>query len=489
MCGIAGLYIKQPEHPIIPGAETIEYYIDCLLKEIEPRGDDATGVVSVAVGETEAKLDKGAMTASKFIEERRPLVHNPRMILCHTRLATKGDEKNLENDHPVQYESVFVTHNGHIRNDDELFEKFKDELPRKAQVDTEIISALMYKHGIDKAHLALQELDGNMAVAVIDPKRNPDTLLLAKGSASPLVILETPFVISWASTKWALEHAWHDTFGKHPKQKWFSELGYGKLKIITPDEVENLEFKPYTKTYSYHGWPKNTGFQGNARGRQWNGDDWEEAWDTDVPAWNEQQRRKYDKLCECGETQYWHGGKDYEGPCVKVGIDCDKFRSLDYEDEDEKSEAEKHREKFKREIKVYSGTDNSITIMVKCVGCDTLHEKDTCEDIYGYWMCQDCYHFDPNENETAPVQYDATEELDNDLSKMILEQVAEELGLATAYAHWLIFDAEEENFEHEPWVVNSYCMAHDLYQEKLTQALSNLGGDSSCGVLEEEDCV
>lgn len=483
MCGIAGLYIKQPEHPIIPGAETIEYYIDCLLKEIEPRGDDATGVVSVSVGETEAKLNKAAMTASEFIKVRAPLVHDPRMILCHTRLATKGDEKILDNDHPVQYESVFVTHNGHIRNDDELFEKFKDELPRKAQVDTEIISAMMYKYGIDKAHLALQELDGNMAVAVIDPKRNPDTLLLAKGSASPLVILETPFVLSWASTKWALEHAWYDTFGKHPKQKWFSDLGYGKLKIITPDAVEDLEFKPYTKTYTYHGWPKNTGYSGNSRGRQWAGDDWEDdaSWGTDVPAWSAQQRRKYDKLCECGETQYWHGGKDYEGPCVKAAIDCDKFRPLDYEEE--KTEAELHQERFKRQINVYSGTDNSIVVKVLCVGCETLNNRDECEDVYGYWMCQACYHHEPEQ------EYDATEELGDDISKMVLEEVAEELGLAVAYTHWLIFDAEEHNFEHEPWVVNSYCNAHDLYQEKLTKALSDFGGDSTCGVLEEDDCV
>ncbi|HWV45467.1 MAG TPA: hypothetical protein VN039_05485, partial [Nitrospira sp.] len=146
----------------------LETLVDEMLLGIEPRGTHATGLL-VVDRKNQPFLEKADVKASTFVKFRTGLPRRVRTILGHTRLATQGEPHILENNHPIQYNSCYAIHNGHINNDSELFTEF--ELDRIAQVDSEIIPALFDKFGLDKAHLALQELDGGYATAVVDPER------------------------------------------------------------------------------------------------------------------------------------------------------------------------------------------------------------------------------------------------------------------------------------------------------------------------------
>jgi len=46
MCGIAGVYLKDPNNKFIADDE-MEKLVDCLLVGIEPRGDHASGIAAM----------------------------------------------------------------------------------------------------------------------------------------------------------------------------------------------------------------------------------------------------------------------------------------------------------------------------------------------------------------------------------------------------------------------------------------------------------
>jgi CheY-like chemotaxis protein len=63
------------------------------------------------------------------------------LLLGHTRMPTKGSPICNDNNHPVQAGPVFGVHNGHIANDDDLFQRL--DLLRLGQVDSEIIFRIL----------------------------------------------------------------------------------------------------------------------------------------------------------------------------------------------------------------------------------------------------------------------------------------------------------------------------------------------------------
>ena len=182
MCGITGVYLKNPAI-VDTENDRIQFdrFIDELLLGIEERGRDATGFV--AVRDTHVQLDKKAIPADSFIKTRKRswLDGGTRMVLGHTRFATQGHQSHFENNHPVMYGSTFVTHNGHIHNDDAVYEQL--ELDRYAEVDSSAIAASLHWHGFAKAKDALEMLGGGFAIAAIDPVNQPGTLLPRKGGA------------------------------------------------------------------------------------------------------------------------------------------------------------------------------------------------------------------------------------------------------------------------------------------------------------------
>jgi glucosamine 6-phosphate synthetase-like amidotransferase/phosphosugar isomerase protein len=245
MCGIAGVYLQDPTDLDFSHKQFCTF-VDALMLGIEHRGRDATGLA--AISKTgELHIEKADLEASAFKLWRSDIPRNPQAILLHTRFATQGTPMNLLNNHPVQYDEVLVTHNGHISNDDKLFRE--EDLERKAEVDSEIISALFHKYGIEKAHIPLQKLDGNMAVAVAD-LRKPGALVLAKGWSSPLETYRWDNGIIWASTKDAIREALKESIGFEVKWNDICSLTSGDILYFADGEFEKLEFKAYTKPYN-----------------------------------------------------------------------------------------------------------------------------------------------------------------------------------------------------------------------------------------------
>jgi predicted glutamine amidotransferase len=320
MCGIAGIYLNTPDDPKLPTTAEREAFIDGLLKGIESRGKDAAGVVAVQRGASVAHLEKADITASEFIKWRKPLPENSRIVLCHTRAATKGSPKNLDNNHPVVHKTCYVTHNGHIRNDDELFEENK--LDRIAQVDSEAIPALIDKHGLDKVHLALQELEGGFAIAAIQPEVHPDVLVLAKGRNSPLVYLETEQGLIWASTRTAIQEAWKAVWGKAPEFKVFEELEEGELLYVEDGKIEKLKFK--VKQYTTTSTSSSTGgWTSYGSSSYYTGPNSYEVRFTNT--------KNHRRTCKCGHSQWRHSGiSEPYGICIGNSCRCAKFEYARY---------------------------------------------------------------------------------------------------------------------------------------------------------------
>lgn len=235
MCGIAGLYIKDPS--AVKTRKGLESMADMLLLGIEGRGKLATGFVAVAEDGT-VVFDKADTPARDFMMTRQELPERTRILLLHTRFTTKGSEKVSANNHPVIYNSCFTTHNGSVSNDDALFEKH--ELERRAEVDTEIISALMDKAegDIEKIKEYFSDMAGPVACATIDVQRHPDRLILARTVTSPLVWIEQPKFIMWASTVDCMRDAWGAILGTPPGKRKFKDLPIREMLVVTPSGVE-----------------------------------------------------------------------------------------------------------------------------------------------------------------------------------------------------------------------------------------------------------
>lgn len=245
MCGIAGIYLKNPEVDYLSTKEK-ESLVDWLYCGIEHRGTHATGI-AVQDKNGETVLEKSDMPASKFIFWRRDLMPDARTILMHTRLHTKGKPENLLNNHPVQYDNIMMVHNGHISNDDELFKT--EELERFAEVDSEIISALLHKYSMTEPKEALEKMSGGFAIAAID-QNNPGKLLLAKGQSSPLVYLETRGMWIWASEEKAIRDALKYVLNWEPTTFEPKIMQFGEYILIDGEESEKHDFKPYFKSYT-----------------------------------------------------------------------------------------------------------------------------------------------------------------------------------------------------------------------------------------------
>ena len=380
MRGIAGIYFKSTKKR--PISETqVEDLIDGLLLGIESRGRDATGIATMTT-KGEIDVEKADIDASKFILWRRPemLKKNTRSILLHTRFATQGSPQNLNNNHPIPYGNTVVVHNGHISNDKILF--LNEDVDRIAQVDSEIIAALFDKYGLDKAHLPLQKLDGNFAVAVAD-SRHPNSLVLAKGYSSPLVMYDYENMLIWASTEAAIENAVDYALEHKTKKMDFSELKVGEILYLENGEPTSLSFEPYEdmNTWKY-------GFN------SWSSSDKKKNTDTSVTIYKASQKNKWTRTAKKDEEFSW--------------------QDVNY---------------------------------VICADCLTSEEKEDAifVPMIGY-LCDDCYIGSDivdslvNTGKLPPQKKDEDEKL-QDEHEFVLEMVAEKYNVSPGYVEWLIFDS------------------------------------------------
>jgi len=238
MCGIAGVYLRDPE-----AKADLNGILDTMLDEIEHRGGDATGFV--AIGENGVlEWQKAAVDATDFRVYRRPVPEGTRTVMGHTRWATQGLPGFQENNHPLKRGSFFVIHNGHISNDNQLFELAGRE--RYGQVDSEAIPARFASFGkLGAAPKVMSELDGAAAIAAVSSDE-PTDLVLARGYSSPLFVLTTKRYVLWGSTLGTVKQAYEKHIGRLPKKTNIEQVKQGTVLHFKDGKLKRRSFKAYS---------------------------------------------------------------------------------------------------------------------------------------------------------------------------------------------------------------------------------------------------
>ena len=184
MCGIVGYIGKRKAYPIlIKGLHRLEY-----------RGYDSAGVALInEQGQLNVYKAKGKVAELETYCESKDT--RGTIGIAHTRWATHG-EPNTVNAHPHYSESerLAIIHNGIIENYAVLKAGLMEQgFTFKSDTDTEVLVQLVEftqenKHVDLKTavQLALQQVVGAYAIAILD-KTHPDTLIAAR-KGSPLVV-------------------------------------------------------------------------------------------------------------------------------------------------------------------------------------------------------------------------------------------------------------------------------------------------------------
>ena len=179
MCGIVG-YI---------GFEDVKEIILGGLEKLEYRGYDSAGIAVLDNNEVYVCKERGRIAdLRKNIDKK--ITGN--IGIGHTRWATHGAPNKI-NSHPHQSSSKRFTlvHNGIIENEEELKQKYLNEIDFQSDTDTEVIVQLIEKFVNDgeEVELAIRhtmsKLIGSYALAIID-KEDINTLYAAKNK-TPLL--------------------------------------------------------------------------------------------------------------------------------------------------------------------------------------------------------------------------------------------------------------------------------------------------------------
>lgn len=182
MCGIVGYIGTKQAFPILIKG----------LKRLEYRGYDSAGV-ALLNGELNVYRKAGKVSDLEQVTNGKDV--DATIGIGHTRWATHG-EPNDENAHPhlSQSQNLAIIHNGIIEN----YASIKEELEKRgytfhSDTDTEVLINLIEEvqkednlELEDAVRIALNEVVGAYAIAVIN-KANPDKLIVAR-KGSPLVI-------------------------------------------------------------------------------------------------------------------------------------------------------------------------------------------------------------------------------------------------------------------------------------------------------------
>jgi len=184
MCGIVGYIGKRNVYPIlIKGLHRLEY-----------RGYDSAGVALInPEGQLNIYKAKGKVAELEAFAADKDTGGS--IGIAHTRWATHG-EPNTVNAHPHYSESerLAIIHNGIIENYAVLKAGLQQEgYTFKSDTDTEVLVQLVEYTQVNRhvdlktaVQLALQQVIGAYAIAILD-KEHPDTLIAAR-KGSPLVV-------------------------------------------------------------------------------------------------------------------------------------------------------------------------------------------------------------------------------------------------------------------------------------------------------------
>ena len=168
------------------------------------RGIDAAGycIGHTVEGEHKVSILRSDQTPSEFVDThllggKRFVEGNVLTLGAHTRAATLGAPEVLENNHPVSYAGIHVTHNGSIRNHEhirsQIPEQIRDSL---AEVDSAVLPYLFAFKNFDPTdHSALENFFAQFAITVegscamhVQFEKYPGVSLFVRGEGSPLTV-------------------------------------------------------------------------------------------------------------------------------------------------------------------------------------------------------------------------------------------------------------------------------------------------------------
>ena len=178
MCGIVAAASKTNVTDILMAG----------LKHLEYRGYDSAGIAILKNNVLNNYRQKGN------VEELGKLLDataNSNIGIAHTRWATHG-KPSKKNAHPhIANDTIAIVHNGIIENYLDIKNKFLKNYKFLSDTDSEILAHLINHFSkdneiLDAVHLAMAEVQGSYALAVLD-KNNPDKIIVAR-NGSPLLI-------------------------------------------------------------------------------------------------------------------------------------------------------------------------------------------------------------------------------------------------------------------------------------------------------------
>lgn len=200
MCGVFGVIALDPTAALDP--RRLERAVARALRRSESRGKDASGVLALTPdGLTIAKQPVRGARLLRTAPYRQVLGRargaafdgSPFVVLGHTRMMTRGDVHDPDNNQPVVNGAIAVLHNGIIVNDRALAEGLRT--PPVGEVDTAVAPALVRE--LEESGLATEEavrtafarLEGANTLAFVDGRSGAVHLATSNGSC---YLLEDP---------------------------------------------------------------------------------------------------------------------------------------------------------------------------------------------------------------------------------------------------------------------------------------------------------
>ena len=224
------------------------------------RGNDAVGWAASSIDDV--KVFKCAGDPMFILKENLIPDFNPNALAVHTRASTLGDPKDNKNNHPVWWNGVWTTHNGHIQNHEVIKRVLADnaEPGTIPEVDSVALSMVVREamptpvNGITDELVATfdNEIRGGNAFASMW-KDFPGYVLLGRGSLSPLYVAFSDDVLVWASEQESVATITR-RFGK-VKVPWrHGVIHEGTFVLLKHGKI--LDYKKYPK--KNHGQTKAT---------------------------------------------------------------------------------------------------------------------------------------------------------------------------------------------------------------------------------------
>ena len=191
MCGIGGLY----------NTEYTEADFNDLFWMIADRGLHAAGVAWLPRGESKVQVQK-APKSSRYLVQRgiaKYVGTKNLYVMQHARYTTQGSTENNNNNHPILYDNIVLTHNGVLDNDGEALRMLGRA--RRHEVDTEAIAAALSVESVDWVY---EHIEGSMALAWVD-RNEPEVVNLIRNERNPLHIARLDDGgVAWASRPYML---------------------------------------------------------------------------------------------------------------------------------------------------------------------------------------------------------------------------------------------------------------------------------------------